>query len=57
MIMAHALQTRITKLFPRARGMRLTEITIEDDSGAAPAHRDGADRRLPVLCRVGLIRP
>src|SRR5918912_527384 len=30
--MAHELQTLITTFFPRARGIRLTEITIEDDS-------------------------
>ena len=30
--MAHELQTLITTLFPRARGIRLTEITIEDGS-------------------------
>jgi transposase len=30
--MAHELQTLITKLFPCARGIRLTEITIEDES-------------------------
>jgi transposase len=30
--MAHELQTLITKLFPRARGIRLTEITIEDEA-------------------------
>src|SRR5919197_96063 len=30
--MAHELQTLITKLFPRARGIRLTDITIEDEA-------------------------
>jgi transposase len=30
--MAHELQTLITTLFPRARGIRLTEITIENES-------------------------
>jgi transposase len=30
--MAHELQTLITKLFPRARGIRLTGITVEDAS-------------------------
>jgi transposase len=30
--MAHELQTLITTLFPRARGIRLTEITIEDEA-------------------------
>jgi hypothetical protein len=27
--MAHELQTLITTLFPRARGVRLTEITVD----------------------------
>jgi transposase len=31
-MMAHERQTLITKLFPRARGIRLTEITLEDAS-------------------------
>src|SRR5262252_4378350 len=31
-MMAHELQTLITTRFPRARGIRLTEITIEDES-------------------------
>src|SRR5919202_6235920 len=31
-MMAHKLQTLITTLFPRARGIRLTEITIEDEA-------------------------
>src|SRR5215813_9113559 len=31
--MAHELQTLITTLLPRARGIRLTEITIEEESG------------------------
>jgi|SRR5918912_469276 transposase len=31
-MMAHALQTLLTKLFPRARGIHLTEITIEDEA-------------------------
>jgi transposase len=30
--MAHELQTLLTTLFPCARGIRLTEITIEDES-------------------------
>ena len=31
-MMAHELQTLITTRFPRARGIRLTEITIEDEA-------------------------